>query len=514
MAGKGIAGVLGDLISPPEVDAFAALDYTPTAKQQIFHDLSRSRVNSILFGGAAGGGKSCAMLLESIYCAVNNAGMSIACIRRTYNELEESFIKELRKRGYARALGAKWNQTKLNLTFPNGSIINFTYAENEVDASRIQGGEYQLICIDEASLMPEIVIGMVAERLRSGSRNLPVIGLRLATNPGGVSGKYLRDRYIDPTNWGQKGVIEAPDHQTIAFIQSLYTDNPHLDAGYEAVLNAISDPNRRRAMRDGDWDAMVGAFFTQWSRFRHVVPYFPPPVEWQRYCGIDYGIRDPFAALWGAVDNDQRIWIYREVTLTDLTADLQAKAIIEAEVAAGEDKMERSIVRVADPSMWGDRGTPLSIADIYGMNGCGIAKADNNRTTGYARFHAALGEASACEYHRSIPDWGPTCPLLHAMEETCPEFIDNMPNLPRSKLKPEDSETKGVKDHTIDAVRYMLAMAGTSARPIIYNDSPIDPRHAQAHADESQAAFSPGYEDLTVTPLVAGKFAGSLATPY
>ena len=505
-----VADLLSDLIAPPEIDAFGPLDYEPTEKQKLFHELSRKRINNILFGGAAGGGKSCSMMMEAIYCAVNFPGMSIACIRRTYGELDESFIKELRKRGYARALGAKWNQTKLTLTFPNGSVINFTYAENEVDASRIQGGEYQLICIDEAGLMPYVVIGMIAERLRSGSRNLPVIGLRLATNPGGPSGKQLRDRYIDPTNWGKKGVVMAPDGQSVAFIQSLYTDNPHLDAGYEAVLNAIADPNRRRAMRDGDWDAMVGAFFTQWQRIRHVVPYFTPPPEWQRYCGIDYGIRDPFAALWGAVDNDQRIWIYREITMTDVQARDQARMILEAERAAGEDRMERSVVRVADPSMWGDRGTPLSIADIYGIEGCGIAKADNNRMTGYARFHAALNEDTACEYHRSIEGWGDTCPMLHVLEETCPVFIESMPNLPRSKIKPEDSETKNVEDHTIDAVRYMLAMAGTSARPIIYNDAPLDPRQLSAMDEESSSAYSTGYE----VPLVARKYAGNLAPTY
>ena len=504
MTKSSVASVFANLVQPAEIDAFSPLDYEPHEKQKVFHELSRQRVNSILFGGAAGGGKSCALMMESIWCAVNFPGMSIACIRRTYNELEESFIKELRKRGYAKKLGAKWNQTKMSLTFPTGSVINFTYAENEIDASRIQGGEYQLICIDEASLMSPKVVGMIAERLRSGNKNLPVVGLRLATNPGGIGSKDLRDRFVAPTNWGENGVIENTDGQTVAYIQSRYTDNPHIDKGYEKVLNAIADPNRRRAMRDGDWDAMVGAFFPQYTRLRHVVPTYTPPPEWQHYCGIDYGIHDPFAAIWGAVDNDGRMWIYREIVMAGVQAKDQARAIVDAENAAGE----KEVVRVADPSMWGDRGTPLSIADIYGIEGCGIAKADNNRLTGYSRFHAILNDSTPCEYHHAM-GWE-SCPMIHIME-CCPSLIEDLPNLPRSKLKPEDSETRNVNDHSIDAARYMIAMAGTSARPVIYNDRPLDAAAIKTLHDESESAYSVNYE---TSDLVSGKFAGTLEYNY
>ena len=514
MAKNRVASVFAELVQPSRIDAWTPLNYTPTEKQRIFHDISQQRVNNVLFGGAAGGGKSCSMMMEAIDCAMNYPGMSIACIRRTYNELEESFIKELRKRGYAKALGAKWNQTKFTLTFLNGSVINFTYAENEIDASRIQGGEYQLICIDEASLMSPAVVGMIAERLRSGDKNLPVIGLRLATNPGGIGSKDLRDKYIAPTDWGKAGVITGEDGQTYCYIHSNYKDNPYIDKGYEKVLNAIADPNRRRAMRDGDWDAMVGAFFPQYTRLRHTVPYFTPPMEWQRYCGIDYGIHDPFAAIWAAVDNDGRIWVYREIVMPGVQAQDQAKAIVEAEEAAGET----NVVRVADPSMWGDRGTPLSIADVYGINGCGIAKADNNRLTGYSRFHEYLNETTPCEYHTQLglglaDDENPwlTCPKIHFMD-SCPNIIEDMPNLPRSKLKPEDSETRGVNDHSIDACRYLVAMAGTSARPVIYNDRPIDDAALRTMRDEAASAFTVPAHDPT--KLVSGKFAGTLAYSY
>ena len=498
---------LGDIlisgVAPGVQDVFTPLGYTPHAKQEIFHEMSRQKIGAILFGGAAGGGKSCALLMEAIHNAVNFPNMRIACIRRTYNELNESFLAELRKRGYARVLGAKWNQTNYILRFPNGSEINFTYAENEIDASRLLGGEYQLFCIDEAGLMPAVVIQHIEERLRSGSRGLPVIGLRLSTNPGGPSHKYLKDRFITPTKYGREIVLDHDD-RTVAFIQSKYTDNPYVDKGYEKILNAIPDENRRAAMRDGDWDAMLGAFFSSFQRMRHVVPRFEVPMEWQRYCGIDYGFRDPFAAEWGAVDNDGRIYMYREIYATEVPPDMQARLILEAEAAAGE----HDVVRVADPSMWGARGTPLSIADTYGMEGCGIAKADNDRLNGWSRFHYYLGEAPACEYHRAL-GWE-TCPLIHFFEDGCPTLIEAIPNLPRSKTKPDDAETRLVDDHGIDATRYLLMMAGNNARPVIYNDTPSNSAQ-RAHQEEASKAYAvPSYQDQ----LVDGRYGGDLGARF
>ena len=160
---------ISNSVVPPTVDVFDLLDYEPTPRQQAFHEASKERLDAILYGGAAGGGKSCAFVMDAIWNAANFPGMKIGCFRRTYNELEESFLAELAKRGYARAVGAKWNSTQKVLKFPNGSVINFSYAENLQDASRILGGEYQAFYIDEASLMLPAVIQQIEERLRSGT---------------------------------------------------------------------------------------------------------------------------------------------------------------------------------------------------------------------------------------------------------------------------------------------------------------------------------------------------------
>jgi len=465
----------GDFISknvlPPEVDTFKILSYTPSPRQKVFHDASKEHIYGILYGGAAGGGKSCAFLMDAIYNAMNYPGIRIGCLRRTYPELEESFIAPLgAKWKYAIQLGARWNGTKRLLTFPNGSVINFIYAETVQDVSRIQGSEYQAFYIDEGALMLPAVIQQIEERLRSGDKLIPVIGMRISSTPGGPSHKYLKDRFITPTKLGKihyfeeiKGTNETNE---IAFIPAKVTDNPHLNESYENVLNNIADPQRRAAMRDGDWDAMVGQFFTQWSRSRHTVNAFEIPKEWPRYCGIDYGFAAPWAVLWVAPDNDGRLWAYREIVSAGVQATEQAQYILAAEKASGEP----DVIRVADPSMWGSRGTPLSIADHYGLEGCGIYKADNDRINGWSVCHQYLNDGPACDIHRAM-GWK-TCPMFHVFEETCPTFIETIPALPRNPLKPDDAATVNVEDHIADAWRYVCMSVGTYARPVFYDDSP------------------------------------------
>src|SRR6185437_2819599 len=109
----------------------------------------------------------------------------VGAFRRTYPELEESLLAELANHGFATELGASWNGSKYNLQFANGSLLMFRYAETLQDATRRQGGQYQLLLFDERNLTPPDVIAFLESRLRSGRADLPVLGVRSGTNPGG-----------------------------------------------------------------------------------------------------------------------------------------------------------------------------------------------------------------------------------------------------------------------------------------------------------------------------------------
>lgn len=454
---------------------FAILGYTPHSQQDEFHAATE---DDVLYGGAAGGGKSVAIVMEGLRACARYPGMRVLLVRRTYDELAESVFPVLAKFGYGADLGATWNGTERELRFPNRSLFRFRYMENLADASRRQGGQYQLLLVDEATLMPPGVVDILKyERLRSDG-TVPVLGTRSTCNPGGPSHAQVKARYIDGTGHGQR--ISADEQGlTVRFVQAKSTDNPHLDDGYQRRLDAIPDPQRRAAMRDGDWDQFAGMMFPEWRHERHTVPPIALPASLKRFNGIDWGYTAPWCVLWGAQDEDGRVWVYREVYDTQVGEKAQAERILAAE-ASGEQVAER----YADDAMWATRGDAKPIADVYAENGVHLTPAGKGgRVQGWQRVHSYLAEAAACAHHRA-QGWE-TCPLLHVFT-TCTELIRTLPALPHAMTgDPEDADTKA-EDHAPDTIRYMLINLGAGPEFLIL-DTP--------------AASQP---DALLTPLGAG----------
>lgn len=435
------------------IDVFAALGYVPHEQQRKFHDAVEDEV---LYGGSAGGGKSVAITLEGLRACVKHPGMRVLLVRRSYDELAESIFPVLAKYGYASALGARWNGTERELRFPNRSLFRFRYMENLLDASRRQGGEYQLLLVDEATLMPPGVVDILKyERLRAGS-GLPVLGTRLTCNPGGPSHAHVKARYIDGTSHGTR-VFTDEQGLTVRFVQAKATDNPHLDAGYQRRLDAIPDPQRRAAMRDGDWDQFAGMMFPEWRRERHVLGPMALPAQWTRYNGVDWGFAAPWCVLWLAVDEDGRAWVYREIYQTQVGESEQARRVLAAETTG-----ESIAARYADDAMWATRGEAKPIADVYAEQGVVLTAAGKGgRVSGWQRLHSYLAEAPACPHHRAL-GWA-TCPKLHVFS-LCTELIRTLPALPHAQTgDPEDADTKA-EDHAPDALRYALLNLGNEPR--------------------------------------------------
>lgn len=458
------------ILTPPPFDprtVWDQLGYVPTPLQAEFHAAAE---HDVLFGGAVGGGKSIALLMDDIADATHYAGIRIGAFRRTYDELEESFFKELTAIGWAQDLGARWHGTNRELRFPNGSVIRYRYLETVQDASRRQGGEYQKITIDERTLIdPAAVDILTTERLRSGNR-VPVIGVRSSSNPGGAGHSKVRARFIEPTRYGRAGYTDD-EGRTVRFIPARATDNPHLNATYIRQLDGITDPARRAAMRDGDWDTFAGQVFAEWRNDRHVIDGVDlTGFAKFRAVGIDYGYRAPWAVLWGALDGDGRLWLYRERYETEVGETDQAGRILADEAA---DHAEIVSWRAADPSMWARKGEAPSPATAYAAAGCSITPATNDRIIGWQRCHSWLAEAPACDMHRAM-GWE-TCPLTHVFA-SCVNFIRTVPSLPYDRHGGEDADTHA-EDHIADAWRYLcmsLPPPATNATP------PVTHREHQA----------------------------------
>ena len=451
----------------PQASVFDLIGYSPTPKQWLFHNATEY---DVLYGGAASGGKTAALVADDIKDCIRYPGIRIGAYRRTFDELDESFIKQLGQFGFAERLGARWNATAKELRFPNGSLIRYRFAENIIDASKRMGGEYQKISFDERTLFAPGVVDRLIERIRTANPNIPVIGIRSGTNPGGPDGAAVKERYVIGTDYGDQ-VYTDDNEQTVRFIQALVWDNPHINKAYVKTLQAIPDPARRAAMLEGDWDQYDGMVFVQWRRERHVVPAFDVPASWNRYAGIDWGYRNPWAVVWAAVDEDGRAWVYRELYQTEVGEDVQAQTIVEL------DQGEHVIARFADDAMWTGRGAAKSVAQVYADNHCSITPAHKGeRVTGWQRVHSYLSDAPACTYHRE-QGWE-RCPNLHVLEGAAPNLIRTLPALAYDQRKPEDVDTKS-EDHAPDALRYLLInLAEPTITGWLHDDAPLTADHA------------------------------------
>jgi hypothetical protein len=179
------------------------------------------------------------------------------------------------------------------------------------------------------------------------------------------------------------------------------------------------------------------------------------------------------------------MWVYRELYAAGVDTRSQAQAILAME----EQAAEYEVIRSADPSMWANRGTPMTNADVYGLEGCGLIKADNNRPNGWARCHNYLNEGVACEYHANM-GWD-TCPMMHVFGDQCPSFVEWIPALERDKNNPDDADTKG-EDHMPDAWRYLCMTAAASGGAVFYeNDKGISQEDIRRLHEEENAAYLP-----------------------
>lgn len=431
--------------------------------QELFHTAAE---DDVTYGGAAGGGKTMALVADDVRDCMRYPGIRIGCFRTTLDELAESIYPKLDELDtqalHARLTGS--DKQGRELRFRNGSLIRYRSAENLLGASRRQGGEYQKISIDERTLMAPDVVDRLVERLRSSNPRIPVLGLRSGTNPGGVGHAAVK-QIVEATDHGQH-VWTDDNGRTHRFIPAKVDDNPHVDAGYTRVLDSIPDPKRRAAMRDGSWDSFAGQYFDEWRRDRHVVKPFTVPLEWRRVAGIDYGFAAPWAVEWVAVDSDGRAWVYREIYRTRVIERDQAAAINQAELMTGEQVMHHG-----DPAMWARTGEAHSPAEAYSNAQLRMIPAVNDRLPGWQRVHTFLADGPACPIHRA--DGLEQCPMLHVFE-TCPALIRELPSLVHDDKRPEDVNTKG-SDHSADALRYALMALPNPRREPALRPQP-DPR--------------------------------------
>ena len=435
--------VSGKVVTEEDLDLLTPQVKEATKDKVIFKpnegpqtDFLAAPETDVLYGGAAGGGKSYAMLVDPLRYA-HKAVHRALILRRSMPELRELIDKS--RELYPKAFpGCKFREVEKIWTFPSGAKIEFGFLERDADVYRYQGQAYSWIGFDEIThLNTEFSWNYLSSRLRTTDPDITPY-MRCTANPGGTGATWVKKRYVDPCEPNE--AFTGNDGLTRRFIPARLDDNPYLakDGRYEQMLNALPDVQRKQLL-EGNWDVTEGAAFTEFDLETHVITPFEIPIGWERVKGIDYGYASESACIWGTVDpSDGTLIIYRELYKKNLTGVDLAQMITNMELAD-----PYAVSGVLDTAAWNRTGTTgPTVGETLQRAGHKLRRADKNRIQGKIQIH---------EYLRLQPSGRPKIQIFN----TCPNLIRELQSLPLDKNNSEDVDTHA-PDHAYDALRYLI----------------------------------------------------------
>lgn len=327
----------------------------------------------------------------------------------------------------------------------NGKISNVIFRPLE-EPDKMRSLNLSGFLIDEASQVSEAAFMLLQGRLRGP-------GLRkgmLVSNPNGHDWIY---------QWFVKQDLFNKDEikKQFKLIRAPSTENVHLPDGYVASIMATWSPERIKREIEGSFDAFEGMVYHEFRRDVHVIRPFVIPNDWKRVIGIDHGYRNPAAWVWGAIDYDENLYIYREF----YEREWLIEEIIKGHAKSGKpgvlelmrgEKVEGAYI---DPSTRNVRGaTGLSDFDTYMEHlprDFPLLLANNEKTAGIDRVKSYLKVDQKTNKPRVfIFD---TCSNL--IEELSQYRYKELPHGQAGKANEKEEPVK-VNDHAADAFRYLV----------------------------------------------------------
>ena len=470
--------------------------YQPFPRQREFHC---SPAKYRLFGGAAGPGKTKALLWEAILQANETPGCDTLLLRRTYPELETSLLAYLR-RDVPRALYRSYNESKHVVTWHNGSTTRFGYCRNEHDVYQYQGAEFLFIGIDELTHFTLKQWQFLTSRNRC-----PVPGsypcMAGATNPGNIGHAWVKALWVDRVPPPGFERAELYDPEEYDFIRARLDDNPIYanDAAYRRTLEALPE-HLRQAFLAGDWNVFAGQYFDVFDVGRHTARPEELRLEpwWPRWISVDWGFQHPSAVYWhcavpaesvtrdswfvtrgrepdrGAshespvTSRQSRIVTYREFVQNGLSPRMLGQAIAER---SGRERIGEVFL---SPDAFAHRTAEASIAeqlgDVLAANGLPRpAPADDDRVGGWQWMYQLLENDA----------W--------VITENCARLIECLPLLVRDDRRVEDIR-KMDGDDAADAARYGLVSGARLAGIALAGIPGAGAQHAAPLQENSFAA--------------------------
>ncbi len=475
-------------VKPAEFDPIAAQEvvFQPNPGPQTQYLASSER--EVLYGGAAGGGKSYATLADPLR-DLNNPDFSGLLVRHTTEELRELIQKS--QDLYPKAIpGIKWSERKSQWTTPRGGRLWMSYLDKDTDVMRYQGQAFNYVAFDELTQWQSPYgWNYMRSRLRSSSKELGLY-MRATTNPGGPGHSWVKKMFIDPAPsntpfWATD--IETGETLTYPqghsrsgeplfkrrFIPASLFDNPHLaeSGDYEAMLLSLPE-HQKKQLLEGNWDVNEGAAFPEFNRNIHVVEPFEIPDSWTKFRACDYGYGSFTGVVWLAVTPSEQLIVYRELYCSKVTATDLADMILEAEAKDGTIRYG-----VLDSSLWHNRGdTGPSLAEQMNMKGCRWRPSDRSkgsRISGKNELHRRLQVDEYTEDPRLV------------FFSTCTNVIAQLPSIPLDKRNPEDVDTNA-EDHLYDALRYGIM---TRPRSSLWDYNPAKDQRSGFQASDSTFGY-------------------------
>lgn len=423
----------------------------------------------VLYGGAAGGGKSYALIADPMRY-FDNKNFRGLILRRTNEELRELIWKS--QELYPKAIpGAVWREKDKEWRFPSGARLWMTYLDREDDVLRYQGQAFTYIGFDELTQYPTPhAWDYMRSRLRDASGTLPLF-MRATSNPGGPGHGWVKRMFIDPAPYGKPfdaqnvetgEVLRVPEGddgfpkerwgQALfqrRFIPAKLADNPYLWNGGQYKANLLSlREDLQRQLLEGDWNVADGAAFGEFRTNIHVVEPYEIPKNWRKFrsCDFGYSTRQASAVHWYAIHpvTDQLI-VYRELYVNQLTGRELAKKVLALE------KGETIMYGVLDSSVWSVRGqSGPSIAEEMIQAGCRWRPSDRSQGSRIASKNR-LHELLRVDPFSKLPGI--------VFFNTCRQIISDLPVIPNDKDS-DDIDPKYASDHAYDSIRY-----GIQSRP-------------------------------------------------
>lgn len=437
----------------------SALDIHLHPKQGL---LLKSIATEILFGGAAGGGKSFLMRALAIIWCATIPGLQVYLFRRILDDLIKNHIEG--SRGF-RAMLAPWVLTgrvqiiDSEIRFWNGSKIYLCHCQHEKDRFKYQGAEIHVLLMDELTTFTDTIYRFLRTRVRMTSIAVPkefagmFPRILAGSNPGNIGHGWVKAAW----GLGRDGARNAmevwrtPDEEggmLRQYVPAKLEDNPTMaqdDPLYRARLRGLGSAALVRAFEQGDWDAVAGSFLEGvFDPDRHIVQPFTIPHTWKVWRAMDWGFAKPYSVGWWALSNDGVYYRWRELYgwggKPDVGSREEPSAVARRikEIETHDERLGYEYRQnIADSGIFSETGTE-TIARAFRQAGVAwreCAKGKNSRVNGAQRVVDLL-MADRLKVFDSCKHWIRTVPLL-------------MPN----PLQLEDVNTK-MEDHAWDETRY------------------------------------------------------------